>query len=299
MSAKPLVAVLGLGTMGAGMAHRLLGAGFPLKLFNRNPERYRPFEGSPAQLCKSPAEAATGADIVISMVSDDDVSRAIWQGPGGALAAASSGAILIESSTLSLAWVRELAELSRSRGCHFLDAPVTGSKDQAEAGTLKFLVGGDAAIVTRATPVLRAMSVEVVPLGPVGSGAMLKLVNNFICGAQVAALAEGLAVLRRSDLDRDAALAVIAKGAVSSPLVQTMLSRVAASNFAPNFSVTLIEKDLAYAIGEAAKVGVDLTSAESARLRFQQARAAGFGDRDIAILVKWLGEQPLSNDARA
>jgi 3-hydroxyisobutyrate dehydrogenase len=298
MSAKPLVAVLGLGTMGAGMAHRLLRADFPLKLFNRNPARYQPFEGSPAQLCKSPAEAATGADIVISMVSDDDVSRAIWQGPEGALAAASSGAILIESSTLSLTWVRELAELSRSRGCHFLDAPVTGSKDQAEAGTLKFLVGGDVAIVTRVTPVLRAMSVEVVPLGPVGSGAMLKLVNNFICGAQVAALAEGVAVLRRSDLDQDAALAVIAKGAVSSPLVQTMLSRVAANNFAPNFSVTLIEKDLAYAIGEAAKVGVDLTSAESARLRFQQARAAGFGDRDIASLVKWLGEQSSSNDAR-
>jgi len=299
MSAKPLVAVLGLGTMGAGMAHRLLGAGFPLKLFNRSPERYRSFEGTAAQLCKSPTEAATGADVVISMVSDDDVSRAIWQGPAGALSAVSPGAILIESSTLSLGWVRQLAELSRSRDCHFLDAPVTGSKDQAEAGTLKFLVGGDVLPIKWATPVFRAMGVDIVPLGTVGSGTILKLVNNFICGVQVAALAEGLAVLSRFDLDQDAALNVLVKGAVSSPLVQTILARVAAGNFAPNFSVALIEKDLAYAIREAAEVGVDLMSGESARVRFQQAQGGGIGDQDISSLVKWLREPPHFNDARA
>ena len=299
MSAKPLVAVLGLGTMGAGMAHRLLGAGFPLKLFNRNPERYRPFEGSSAQLCRSPAEAAAGAEVVISMVSDDAVSRAIWQGPAGALAAVSPNTILIECSTLSLGWVRELAELARSQDCHFLDAPVTGSKDQAEAGALKFLVGGDVMSIKRATPVFQAMGSDVVTLGPVGSGTALKLVNNFICGVQIAALAEGLAVLSRSELDQDAALAVLLKGAVSSPLIQTIMNRVAANNFAPNFSVALIEKDLAYAIHEAANAGVDLTTAEAARVRFHQAKTAGFGDRDIACLVKWLGEQSTSNDARA
>jgi 3-hydroxyisobutyrate dehydrogenase len=288
MSTKSAVAMLGLGTMGAGMAHRLLGAGFPLKLFNRNPERYRAFEGSPAQLCKSAAEAASGADIVIGMVADDNASRALWQGAAGALSTVRRGAILIESSTLSLGWVRELSGLSKSQGCQFLDAPVTGSKAQAETGTLRFLVGGDPAALESVTAVLNAMGTDIVALGAVGSGTVLKLVNNFICGAQVAAFAEGLAMLERFDLDQAAALTVLTKGAVGSPLVQTIAARIAADNFAPNFSVSLIAKDLAYAVHEAAAVGIDLTSAQAARARFLQAQAAGLGGQDIAALIKAL-----------
>lgn len=284
MSTKSLIAVLGLGTMGAGMAHRLLDAGFAVKLFNRSPERYMAFASTKAVLCNSPAEAAADADIVISMVSDDLVSRSLWQGPQGALSTAGAGAVLVECSTLSLDWVQELAGLAKARGCRFLDAPVTGSKDQAETGKLKFLVGGDAATIAAITPVLNAMSVEIVPLGPVGSGTTLKLVNNFICGAQIAALAEGLAVLERRGLDQDAALTVLMKGAAGSPLLQTIMARVAADDFTPNFSVALIEKDLSYAIHEGAQVGVDLTSAEAARSRFQQASAAGLGGKDIASL---------------
>jgi 3-hydroxyisobutyrate dehydrogenase len=299
MSTKPLVAVLGLGTMGSGMAHRLLDAGFAVKLFNRSPERYKAFAGTKAVLCKSPAEAAAGADIVISMVSDDLVSRSLWQGPQGALSTAGAGAVLVECSTLSLDWVQELANLAKARGCRFLDAPVTGSKDQAETGKLKFLVGGDAATIAEIAPVLGAMSVDIIPLGPTGSGTVVKLVNNFICGAQIAALAEGLAVLERHGLGQDAALAVLMKGAAGSPLLQTIMARVAADDFTPNFSVALIEKDLSYAIHEGAKVGVELTSAESARGRFQQANAAGLGDKDIASLVKWLRETPRSGNERA
>ena len=299
MSGKPLVAVLGLGTMGAGMAHRLLAAGFKARLFNRSPGRYESFTESGAVLCKSPAEAATGADIVISMVSDDAVSRALWQGLQGALSAAGAGAVLVECSTLSLDWVQELAGLASARGCRFLDAPVTGSKDQAETGKLKFLVGGDADTIAVVAPVLNVMGVEIVPLGPAGSGTTLKLVNNFLCGAQIAALAEGLAVLERHGLDQDAALAVLLKGAAGSPLLQTIMARVAADDFTPNFSVSLIEKDLSYAIHEGAKAGVDLSAAKAARARFQQAHAAGLGDRDIASLVKWLGETPRSGNVRA
>lgn len=299
MSDKPLVAVLGLGTMGSGMARRLLEAGYEAKLFNRSPERYKSFKDSGAVLCKSPAEAATGADIVISMVSDDLVSRSLWQGPQGALSTAGAGAVLVECSTLSLDWVQELENLAKARGCRFLDAPVTGSKDQAESGKLKFLVGGDAETIAAIAPVLSVMSVEIVPLGPVGSGTTLKLVNNFLCGAQIAALAEGLAVLDRHGLNQNVALAVLMKGAVGSPLLQTIMARVASDDFTPNFSVSLIEKDLSYAINEGAKVGVDLSSAEAARSRFQQANAAGLGERDIASLVKWFLETPCVGNARA
>jgi len=115
-----------------------------------------------------------------------------WVGKDGALDAAREGAVLVESSTVSPAWIAELAKLAEGSGVDLLDAPVTGSRLQAEAGQLSFLVGGRVTALEAATPVLKAMSKEIVHLGPVGSGAKMKLINNFLCGVQVASLAEGL-----------------------------------------------------------------------------------------------------------
>src|SRR6185369_13977975 len=109
-------------------------------------------------------------------------SRAVWLGEQGALAAMREGAIAIESSTLTVAWIRELAAAATDRGIAFLDAPVTGSKAQAESGALSFLVGGSGEALDRAHPVLAAMGGNVSHLGPTGSGAMMKLINNFLCG---------------------------------------------------------------------------------------------------------------------
>ena len=133
---KQRVALIGLGIMGSGMAGRLLGAGFPLTLYNRNRAKAAAFEKDGAKIAASPKEAASGADVVIAMLADDVASRAVWLGDSGALAGAAAGTICVEASTLSVAWVRELAAAAAQKNCELLDAPVTGTKPHAANGEL-------------------------------------------------------------------------------------------------------------------------------------------------------------------
>src|SRR5471032_1014240 len=179
---KPRTAFLGLGIMGSGMARRLLVNGFPLTVFNRNAEKSKPFADEGAHVATLPREAAEHAEIIVSMVADDIAARSLWLGENGALAAAKPGTICIECSTVTVKWVRELAAAAAQKKCEFLDAPVTGSKIHAASGELNFLVGGDSATLGKAHPVLAAMGKSIVHLGPTGSGALIKLINNFVCG---------------------------------------------------------------------------------------------------------------------
>ena len=230
------VAILGLGTMGAGMASNLLKAGFSLSVYNRTAVKALALVGAGARFAATPAEAAKNASVIISMLADDAASREVWLGKDGALGAVKEGAVLIESSTVSPAWVAELAGLAAHRGVDFLDAPVTGSRMQAEAGQLSFLVGSNDAALERAAPILKAMSKEIVHLGPVGSGAKMKLINNFLCGVQIASLAEGLTWIERSGLDREKALVVLKSGAPGSPLLGAISARMVESKLQGKFS---------------------------------------------------------------
>jgi 3-hydroxyisobutyrate dehydrogenase len=272
--------------MGSGMARRLLGAGFSVSVYNRNPEKSAAFAKEGAKVAATPAAAAEGANVIVSMVADDSAARAVWLGSEGAAATAARGAIFVESSTVSVAWVRELATVAVAKACEFLDAPVTGSRAQASAGELNFLVGGAASTLEKARPVLAAMSRSIVPLGPVGSGAMVKLVNNFVCGVQVAAIAEAIAMIERSGLDRTRALEVLVNGAPGSPLVKTVAGRMTAPDYTPNFLVRLMGKDLAYATQEAGKQSLELTTAAAALGVFNRAAAAGHAEKDIAAVVE-------------
>src|SRR5690242_11198061 len=139
---KPAIAFFGLGTMGLGMAQWLLRAGFRLTVYNRSLDKARSLVEAGAQLARSPREAVTDAGIVVSMVADDQASRGLWLGENGALAGIKKSAVLVESSTLTVEWVHELAAAAKERGCELLDAPVTGSRVQATNGELTFLVGG-------------------------------------------------------------------------------------------------------------------------------------------------------------
>jgi 3-hydroxyisobutyrate dehydrogenase len=283
---KHRIAFLGLGLMGSGMARRLLVNGFPLTVFNRNPEKSRPFAAEGAQVAASPREAASKADVVITMLADDNASRSSWLGESGVLAGVAPGAVCIECSTVTVNWVRELSGAAAARQCEFLDAPVTGSKMQAAAGELNFLVGGQAATLEKARPALAAMSKMIFPVGPVGSGALLKLINNFLSGAQVAAFAEALAMIERSGLDRTKALEVITNGAPGSPMVKTVSARMTTPDYTPNFLLRLMAKDLTYAIAEGGKCSLHLDTAAAALGVFQKAIAAGYGEQDIAAIVE-------------
>ena len=283
---KPHITFFGLGLMGSGMARRLLVNGFPLTVFNRSAEKSKPFAAEGALVAASPREAVAKADVIISMVADDNASRSLWLGENGALAAARSGTVCIECSTVTVGWVRELASAAGKKKCEFLDAPVTGSKTHAAAGELNFIVGGSPTTLEKVRPVLAAMGKTILPLGPVGSGALLKLINNFVCGVQVAALAEAMAMIERSGLDRAKALEIIANGAPGSPLVKAVSTRMTTQDFTPNFLLRLMAKDLNYAILEGGKLSVELKTAVAALEEFQRGIAAGHGEKDIAAVVK-------------
>lgn len=272
--------------MGAGMAARLLHAGHALSVWNRNSARAAPLVAKGARLASSPRDAAADADVIVSMVADDAASRSIWLGADGALAGAKRGAIAIESSTLTPAWIRELADACAQGGSALLDAPVTGSRTHAAEGQLLFLVGGDSAVLDRVRGVFSAMGRGVVHLGPVGSGALLKLVNNCMCGVQAAALAEALAVIERSGLDRGQALAVLKDGAPGSPLVKGVSTRMVERDYAVHFKLELMDKDLTYAIRAAEGLGVALETATAALGAFRRAVANGYGEQDMAAVIE-------------
>jgi 3-hydroxyisobutyrate dehydrogenase len=281
------IAFLGVGTMGGGMAGRLLDAGFAVTVWNRHRDRTAALAGRGARVADSPKAAAAGADLVISMVADDAASRGVWLGADGALAGMSRGAIAIESSTLSPAWIAELAGHAAGTGCDLLDAPVTGSRTHAASGDLLFLVGGAAATIERARPALAAMgSRGIIHLGPTGSGARMKLINNFVCGVQAAALAEGVALIERLGLDTAKAFPVLADGAPGSPLVKGVGARMLNHDYQVNFALALMQKDLTYAMAEGARAGVPLRTAATARELFTDAIAAGFSGTDFAAVVE-------------
>lgn len=284
--ALPSIAFLGLGLMGTGMARRLLAANFPLSVYNRNADKSAPFAAAGARVAASPHDAAASADIVISMLADDKASRALWLGDQGALGGTKSGTVLVECSTVSVGWVKDLAAAAAARGCELIDAPVTGSKPQAAAGELTFLVGGTAATLEKIRPALAVMSRAIIHLGPSGSGALLKLVNNFLCGVQAASLAEAIGLIEHAGLDRAQALEVLGTGAPGSPLLRTFAGRMTAQSYEPNFLLRLMAKDLAYAWQEGNRHSVDLKTAAAALEVFQRAVDAGLGEKDVSAVVE-------------
>lgn len=274
--------------MGTGMARRLLGAGFPLTVYNRNQEKSAMLAADGAQVGASPREAVENVALIISMVADDVASRAMWLGDHGALAAAKPGTLLIECSTLTPAWVRELAQTAGARGCELLDAPVTGSKMQAAAGELNFLVGGSVAALERARPALAVMSRSITHIGATGSGALIKLLNNFLCGVQAASMAEAIALIERGGLDRAKAIEVLLNGAPGSGLLKTVSARAQAGDCTPNFRLDLMAKDLAYALKEGDQHSVMLGTVAAALELFKKAIASGKGDKDFSAILEQL-----------
>jgi 3-hydroxyisobutyrate dehydrogenase len=290
------IAFLGLGTMGIGMTGRLLDAGFPLTVWNRNPQRAEPLRQRGATVAATPREAAAGADVVIAMVADDDASRAVWTGADGAVEGLREDSIAIDCSTLSPEWVADLATLVVDRGADFLDAPVTGSKPQAAAGEVLFLVGGDAEVLDSVRPVLAPMSRDAVHMGPVGSGAKMKLVNNFQSAVQAVALGEALSLSEKCGLDPVAAMHVITNGAPGSPLVKTVGARMMARDYSVNFFLRLMRKDVNYASEEARRHGVELRTAQAALEAYDKAIETGWGDSDFAAVAEAIaGRKPTAS----
>lgn len=284
---KKQISVLGLGAMGARMGQRLLDAGHDVVVYNRTPARADVLKDQGAKVAATPREAANGRDIVISMVRDDEASWKVWLDPkDGALGGLSAGALAIESSTLTPAFTHELAGQVRERGAMFLDAPVAGSRPQAEAGQLIYLVGGAAEPVESAREVLLAMGGAVHHVGPAGAGMALKLAVNALFGIQVVALGEVLGMLQKSGIATTQAVEVLGAMPITSPALRGVGGLIAARKFAPMFPIELVEKDFHYVEHTVKELGGTAPTVTAVRAVFQDAKTRGLGDENIVAVAK-------------
>jgi 3-hydroxyisobutyrate dehydrogenase len=284
------IAFIGLGTMGSAMAQNLLKAGFAVIVYNRTRDRALPLQDSGAEIADTPAAAAKRADVVFTMVTDDRASRSVWLGDKGILAGTQPQAILIESSTVSPSWIRELSDLAS--GLRLLDAPVAGSKPQAIAKELMFLVGGDRETVAEAQPIFLAMGKSAVHFGEIGSGSLMKLISNLMIGVQVATLAEALNFAQSSGLDMAQVLPALSNGSGGSPVVRGKAAQISDRDFTPNFALHLLHKDLGYALEEAGKHNAPLPTTAIAREFYRMAMMQGLGDLDFAAIAQVFDPAP-------
>jgi 3-hydroxyisobutyrate dehydrogenase len=280
------IAFLGLGAMGARMASHLIAAGHELIVWNRNAAKATALVQKGARSASSPRQAAQGAEIVFAMLRDDAASRHVWlDKEDGALTAMTSQAMAIECSTLGLDWVRELARHCQAREIAFLDAPVSGSRPQAEAKQLIFIVGGDPEHHRKAEPVLLAMGAAAHHVGPVGAGMTLKLALNVLLGIQVATMGELIETLRRQQVDPARAVEINGATAVASPALKVAAQMMLANSFAPLFPVELMAKDLGYALAAAGSESRGPMTA-AAKAVFEHGTSQGLASDHMAAIVQ-------------
>jgi 3-hydroxyisobutyrate dehydrogenase len=285
------VAFIGTGGMGQGMAFNLLKAGHDLTVCNRTVTKTRPLTDAGATLALTPRQAATNAQVIISMVGDDTASRGVWLGSDGVLAGQPKpGTLAIESTTLSLGWVRELEGVLTAAGMRFIDSPVTGGRQRAEEGTLTLLVGADEADLARARPVMETYSQAIVHLGPPGYGTAYKLVVNLMVGAQTVALAEGLLLAERVGLDMRQVVQGLTTGAVASPIVKAYAEKMVRGDHDPvtNFMARWMYKDMLYALRLAADAGQPMPTSAVAAQAFQMAQARNLIDKNVTAVIEAL-----------
>jgi 3-hydroxyisobutyrate dehydrogenase len=283
------IAFLGLGRMGAGMASRLLATGHRLAVYNRTAARAEPLVAAGATLARSPREACEDADAVVAMTADDESSKAMWLGPDGALAAPlPPGALAIECTTLSHAWVLELASSVRQLGWGYVDAPVTGLPEAASAGRLTLLVGANQAELAAARPFLDVLGSQLFHFGPAGAGTAYKLMINLLGAVQIASAAEGIALAERAGLDPAVVVDAIASSQAASPQVVRNTRRMLDGDFDRDvtFTPVLRLKDVEYALRLADSVGIDTPFGAVAREAFRRLIEHGGGDQHESRIIE-------------
>ena len=286
-----MLAVIGAGRMGAAMIGTLRRAGQPVTVFNRTLSRADEVAGSVgATVAETAREAATGADVVIVSLADDAAAESVYSGPGGLLAGLRSGAVVLETSTLSPGCVRSLAGQVGEREAALLDAPVSGSVPLVERGELTFMVGGDPGPLDKVRPVLEILGKRVFHLGGHGAGAIMKLAVNCALHGLNQAIAEALVLAEKAGVERSAAYEVFASSALAAPFV--LYKRDAyerPGEQPPAFTLELVAKDLALAAALAAEVDTPMPQLTVNRNLVATALDAGLGDADmsaVAVLLR-------------
>jgi 3-hydroxyisobutyrate dehydrogenase len=278
-SAKPAVAVLGTGIMGAGMTRSALRAGLPVRAWNRTRQRAEPLSEDGAEVVDSVAQAVEGADLVVTMLSDGDAVLAVAE---GALEAAGEDVLWLQMSTIGIASHERCAELAARHGVELVDAPVVGTKQPAEQGKLTVLASGPDAARGRCEPLFDAVGQRTVWLGAAGAGTRLKLVINSWIVSLIEGLAETLATADALDVDKRQFLEAIEGGPLDLPYAQLKGGMMIERSFDPQFTLELAAKDARLAVEALAAHGLDLPLPRAIAARLQEGVAAGHGGEDMA-----------------
>jgi 3-hydroxyisobutyrate dehydrogenase len=281
------VAFIGLGTMGHPMAGHLAGHGHEVAVFNRTASKAEAWAATHGgRVGTSPADAATGAEVVCVCVGGDDDVRQVVTGPDGALGALAPGAVLVDHTTASAVLAREIGAAAAAVGVGFLDAPVSGGQAGAVDGRLSVMCGGADGDLARARPVLGAYARTITHLGPVGSGQLTKMVNQVLCAAAIAGAAEALNFAQAAGLDTDLVLQAVTSGAANSWYLENRGHTMVRDEFDFGFAVDWIRKDLGICLDEAGRRGIPLPFTALADRDYAASQARGDGRLDATATIR-------------
>jgi 3-hydroxyisobutyrate dehydrogenase-like beta-hydroxyacid dehydrogenase len=281
---------IGLGNLGSPMARRLLAAGFPMVVYNRDTNKTNAIAALGAEVARDPGELAAQVDVVLSCVPDGAAVENVYLGPGGVLRNAKPGTLIIEMSTVAPDTSQRLYRIARELRISVLDVAVSGSSPVAEAGTLTLLGGGERQDFDAADAIFAAIAKQWFYMGPSGSGVSMKIVVNTLLGVGMQAIAEAVTLGGALGLPRDLLFDTLAKTAVVSPVQVGKLASTKQHDYTPQFPIRLMQKDFGFALSAARLASLSLPAAEAAAAVNAAESAAG-GEEDFSAVVRWMEEQ--------
>jgi 3-hydroxyisobutyrate dehydrogenase-like beta-hydroxyacid dehydrogenase len=285
---KAKIGFMGLGIMGAAMAGNLLKAGFPVMVYNRSREKAEPLGGQGATIAAHPRDLAEKTDIIIAMVTGPEALDELLWGEDGAAESFDVDKTFINMSTVSPRYTRELAQEIEPTGVTFIDAPVSGTKQPAEQGTLVILMGGPREKLPELEPVFLAMGKKVIYCGGVGQGSMMKMFINLLIGVMIEGFAEILNFGRLGGLSMEAMLDTVASGAMNSPMFQVKGANMQKKEHPTAFPLKHLTKDLKFLVDTAYELKAPVPAAQTLLHLFEVGVARGWGDEDISAIARVL-----------
>ena len=285
------IGFIGLGTMGVGMSLNLLKAGHEVSVHNRTREKEESVAKEGARRAQSPREAAEGAEVIVTMVSDTPDVEQVVLGDEGIIHGAPQGAIVIDMSTISPEATRQMAEALSAKGIKMLDAPVSGGPEGANNGTLAIMVGGDTDAFEKALPILKIMGKTVTHVGPIGAGQITKAINQIMIAGTYLSVAEGLTLGMKAGLDMEKVISAISGGAASSWVLHNRGINVVKNDYPLGFRVKLHHKDLGIALQTARELEVTLPATALVEQIENGLIASGHADDDVSAIGRAIRKQ--------
>jgi 3-hydroxyisobutyrate dehydrogenase-like beta-hydroxyacid dehydrogenase len=288
-SFTPRIGFIGMGHMGSHMALRLLSQGYSLTVYDRTPEKTHPAVQHGAQVGETPREVAAASDVILSSVADDAALEAVMLGPEGVLAGARPGTTCIEMSTVSPSTTRRIALLAKKQGVHVIDAPVSGSVPQVDAGSLVIFVGGEQETYQASKPILDVLGTKHFYMGTSGTGVTMKLVVNALLGLSLQAIAEALVLGEKAGLERTQLIDVLKETSIVSPRQKTALENAGRREYPANFPLPLMFKDFGLILRLASELAAPMPATAAAQQVYALAQARGVED-DVAAIIAVMEE---------